>query len=95
MGGARRTGSARCSADARPSIAPDAAIISLSKGLEQGSGLRMTEVVAEVLPDHRPDRIGVLSGPNLAREVALGQPTASVVAVGDPELGRRRCRASS
>jgi glycerol-3-phosphate dehydrogenase (NAD(P)+) len=72
---------------ARPVIAPDAAVISLSKGLEQGSMLRMTEVIAEVLPDHRPDRIGVLTGPNLAREVALGQPTASVVAVGEQETG--------
>jgi glycerol-3-phosphate dehydrogenase (NAD(P)+) len=73
-------------ADARTSIATDAAVISLSKGLEQGTVLRMTEVIAEVLPDHRPDRIGVLSGPNLAKEVALGQPTASVVALGDAEL---------
>jgi glycerol-3-phosphate dehydrogenase (NAD(P)+) len=72
-------------ADARSVISPDAAVISLSKGLEQGTVLRMTEVIAEVLPEHRPDRIGVLSGPNLAREVALGQPTASVVALGDDE----------
>jgi glycerol-3-phosphate dehydrogenase (NAD(P)+) len=72
---------------ARPAIRHDAAVISLSKGLEQGSILRMTEVIAEVLPDHRPERIGVLTGPNLAREVALGQPTASVVAVGDQETG--------
>jgi glycerol-3-phosphate dehydrogenase (NAD(P)+) len=72
-------------ADARPLIAPDAAVISLSKGIEQGTLLRMTEVIAEVLPDHPADLIGVLSGPNLAREVALGQPTASVVALGDAD----------
>jgi glycerol-3-phosphate dehydrogenase (NAD(P)+) len=58
-------------------------IVSLAKGVEQGTLRRMTEVVAEVLPDHRPDRIGVLTGPNLAREVAAGQPTASVVAFAD------------
>ena len=74
--------------DARSSIANDAAVISLSKGLEQGTVLRMTQVIAEVLPDHRPDRIGVLSGPNLAREVASGQPTATVVALGDAELAQ-------
>lgn len=76
-------------ATARAAVLPDTAVVSLSKGLEQGSILRMTQVVAEVLPDHRPDRIGVLTGPNLAREVALGQPTASVVAIGDPEAGER------
>jgi glycerol-3-phosphate dehydrogenase (NAD(P)+) len=74
-------------ADARASIGPEVPVISLSKGLEQGSVLRMTEVVADVLADHRRDRIGVLTGPNLAREVAAGQPTASVVAVGDAEAG--------
>lgn len=68
---------------AAEAIAPDVPILSLSKGVEQGTELRMTEVVADVLPAHRPDRIGVLTGPNLAREVALGQPTASVVAVDD------------
>ena len=75
--------------DARASIAADAALISLSKGLEQGTVLRMTQVIAEVLPEHRPDRIGVLSGPNLASEVALGQPTASVIALGDAELAKQ------
>lgn len=72
---------------ARPAISSSAAVISLSKGLEQGSELRMTEVVADVMPDHPTDRIGVLTGPNLAREVALGQPTASVVAVTDADTG--------
>ncbi len=72
---------------AGPAISPDAAVISLSKGLEQDRYLRMTEVVADVLPDHPRERIGVLTGPNLAREVALGQPTASVVAVTDAATG--------
>lgn len=70
-------------AAARPCVAPDAAIVSLAKGIEQGTLLRMTEVIAEALVDHDPNRIGVLTGPNLAREVAAGQPTASVVAVRD------------
>jgi glycerol-3-phosphate dehydrogenase (NAD(P)+) len=70
-------------AEARPHIAASAAIVSLAKGIEQGTLRRMTEVIAEVLVDHDPSRIGVLTGPNLAREVAAGQPTASVVAVPD------------
>ncbi len=74
-------------AEASVAIDDDAAIVSLSKGVEQGTFLRMTEVIAEVLPGHRTDRIGVLTGPNLAREVAEGQPTASVVAIGDAAAG--------
>jgi len=64
-------------------VPPDVPVVSLSKGVEQETLLRMTEVVAEVLPDHRRDRIGVLTGPNLAREIAQGQPAASVVAMDD------------
>jgi glycerol-3-phosphate dehydrogenase (NAD(P)+) len=70
---------------ARECIRPDAVVVSLAKGVEQGTLARMTEVVAEVLPGHDPSRIGVLTGPNLAREVAQGQPTASVVALRDPD----------
>jgi len=73
---------------ARPYIGRDTPIVSLSKGVEQGTLLRMTEVVADVLPEHRRDRTGVLTGPNLAREVAEGQPTASVVAMGCAETDR-------
>jgi glycerol-3-phosphate dehydrogenase (NAD(P)+) len=62
------------------------AIISLSKGIESGTNLRMSEVVAEVLPGLPA---GVLTGPNLAREVAEGQPAASVVALPDEALARR------
>jgi len=76
-------------ADAAPSIGAGAAVVSLTKGVEQGSIMRMTEIVAELLPGHDPDRVGVLTGPNLAREVAEGQPTATVVAVRDPEWASR------
>jgi glycerol-3-phosphate dehydrogenase (NAD(P)+) len=69
----------------RDVVGPDVPVVSLAKGIEQGTHLRMTEVIADVLPQHRRDRIAVLTGPNLAREVAEGQPTASVVAIPDPD----------
>jgi glycerol-3-phosphate dehydrogenase (NAD(P)+) len=61
------------------------AILSLAKGIEEGSMLRMSEVAAEGLSGHAPERIGVLSGPNIAVEVAAGQPAATVVAL--PDIG--------
>jgi glycerol-3-phosphate dehydrogenase (NAD(P)+) len=70
-------------ADASPFIAPRTAVVSLSKGIEQGTLARMTEVIDDVLVGHEPACTGVLTGPNLAKEVAAGQPTASVIAVPD------------
>ena len=72
---------------ARASIVDDTPFLSLTKGIEEGSLLRMTEIAAEVLDGHDPDRIGVLSGPNIAREVLAGQPAATVVAVRDEQAG--------
>ena len=65
-------------------IEPDAVVLSLMKGLERGTDLRMSQVIAEVaeLPENR---IAVLSGPNLAMEIAREQPTASVVACTDEQ----------
>jgi glycerol-3-phosphate dehydrogenase (NAD(P)+) len=71
--------------DAAPFIPRQALLLSLAKGLEQGTLKRMTEVAAAVLPGHPAGRIGVLTGPNIATEVAAGMPTASVVAMGDIE----------
>lgn len=76
-------------AEARPAIAPHAALVSLSKGVEQGTLLRMTEVIADVVTGHDPALIGVLTGPNLAKEIAAGQPAASVIAIRDPLVGAR------
>lgn len=76
-------------ADAAPSIDAGAAVVSLTKGVEQDTIRRMTEIVSELLPGQDPGRVGVLTGPNLAREVAEGQPTATVVAVRDPEWAAR------
>ena len=61
-----------------PHIDPAAVVISASKGLEDDSALRMSEILAQELS--RPERIAALSGPNLAVEVARGIPTASVAA---------------
>jgi glycerol-3-phosphate dehydrogenase (NAD(P)+) len=58
-------------------------IVSISKGLEQGTRLRMTEVIDEVLPGHP---VGVLAGPNLAKEVLAGYAAASVVAMADEHV---------
>jgi glycerol-3-phosphate dehydrogenase (NAD(P)+) len=63
----------------------DATLVSLMKGVELGSTRRMSEVVAEVA-GCAPERIAVISGPNLALEIAYRQPTATVVACAD---GRR------
>jgi glycerol-3-phosphate dehydrogenase (NAD(P)+) len=67
----------------RDHIRPWVPVISLAKGLEQGSLLRMTEVIGEVLPGHPA---GVLSGPNLAREIMGGYAAASVVAMEDETI---------
>jgi glycerol-3-phosphate dehydrogenase (NAD(P)+) len=56
----------------------DALVVSLMKGVERGSGLRMSEVIEQEL-EVGPDRIAVASGPNLALEIAKEQPTAAVV----------------
>ena len=57
--------------------------MSLTKGIEQHALLRPTEVLAQVLAPHGSLAIGVLSGPNLAREIAGGEPSATVIAMGD------------
>jgi glycerol-3-phosphate dehydrogenase (NAD(P)+) len=62
------------------------AVVSLAKGIEIGTNLRMSQVVAEVLPGVPA---GVLTGPNLAKEVAQGHPAACVVAFSDDDLARR------
>lgn len=69
--------------DALPEGVP---IISLTKGIETGTLMRMTEVVLEVV-DTDPASVGVLTGPNLAREIAAGQPAAAVVGMPDETVG--------
>jgi glycerol-3-phosphate dehydrogenase (NAD(P)+) len=64
-------------------IRPWIPVLSLAKGLEQDSHLRMTQVIRDVLPDHRA---GVLTGPNLAREIMAGFAAASVIAIDDDQI---------
>ncbi|HEY8533903.1 MAG TPA: NAD(P)H-dependent glycerol-3-phosphate dehydrogenase [Micromonospora sp.] len=67
-----------------PSIASDATLVSLMKGIELGTSKRMSEVIIETT-GVSPDRVVVVSGPNLAVEVAAEQPAATVVACTDME----------
>jgi glycerol-3-phosphate dehydrogenase (NAD(P)+) len=69
----------------RPFVRPWVPVVSLAKGLEEGSHLRMTEVIAEVLPGHP---VGVLTGPNLAQEILSGHAAATVVAFSDDHIAR-------
>jgi len=66
--------------DVRPHLAPWFPVVSLSKGLERGTHLRMTEIIKQELPG-RP--AAALTGPNLAREIMAGQAAASVIATED------------
>jgi glycerol-3-phosphate dehydrogenase (NAD(P)+) len=69
-------------------VAPEALFVSATKGLENDTLLRMTEVIAQTLQESRgrPPRVGALSGPSFAKEVARGDPTAVTIASADPEL---------
>jgi len=71
--------------EAKPHVRPWVPVISLTKGLELKSMKRMTEVITEVLPGHP---VGVLTGPNLAREIIAGQAAASVIAMEDEIIVR-------
>ncbi|WCZ36810.1 Glycerol-3-phosphate dehydrogenase [NAD(P)+] [Corynebacterium heidelbergense] len=63
----------------RPHLPPDATLVSLAKGIEHRTGMRMSQVIAEVA-GAEAHRVAVLTGPNLAKEVAGEQPAATVVA---------------
>jgi glycerol-3-phosphate dehydrogenase (NAD(P)+) len=65
----------------------DAVLVSLMKGVELGTDKRMSEVIREVA-DVPSDRVAAITGPNLAREIALREPAAAVVACTDMEVAR-------
>ncbi|HEY0538051.1 MAG TPA: NAD(P)H-dependent glycerol-3-phosphate dehydrogenase [Actinoallomurus sp.] len=72
----------------RPLIGGDAVLVSLMKGIELGTSKRMSEVIREVagVPE---EGVAVVSGPNLAREIALEQPSAAVVACTDEPTAQK------
>ncbi|MDY6049785.1 MAG: NAD(P)H-dependent glycerol-3-phosphate dehydrogenase [Corynebacterium sp.] len=74
--------------DWKGAMEPDALVMNLAKGVEHGTGMRMSQVMGEVL-DIDMARIAVLSGPNLAREIALEQPAATVIACTDEANAQR------
>lgn len=68
-------------------IAPQATIVSVTKGLEPETLMTMTRMIAELAPP--ASRVAALSGPGFAAEVARGKPAALVAAAADPEVARR------
>ena len=74
----------------RHHLRPDMLLVSATKGLESESLLRMTQVIEEVVSEGNGfhPRVGALSGPSFAKEVARGDPTAITIATNDAELGQ-------
>jgi glycerol-3-phosphate dehydrogenase (NAD(P)+) len=68
---------------AEPLVIRHAAIVMVARGIELGTGRRVSQMPAEVLVDHDPSAIGVLDGPTLAREIMEGPPAATCIAVPD------------
>ena len=71
--------------EAAAHLRPWVPVVSLTKGIERETLMRMTEVAGDEMPG-RP--IGVMTGPNLAKEIMAGQPAASVVAIPDATIAR-------
>lgn len=61
-------------------------ILNVAKGFETGTGLRLSQVLEECLPEKLNSRICVLSGPNIASEIACGLPSVSVIASNNKDL---------
>jgi len=71
-------------------LRPETLLVSATKGIERGTNMRMTEIICDVVKNAMgfTPRIGALSGPSFALEVARGDPTAITIASGDTELAR-------
>ena len=74
-----------------PHLAPGQRIVSATKGIEDGTFLRMTQVIGQVLADHRLEgsSLSALSGPSFAQEVAAGDPTAITIACSESAPANR------
>ena len=72
--------------EAKPHIRPWVPIINLAKGLEISTKMRMTEIIEELMPGHPT---GVLTGPNLAKEIHFGKAAAAVIAMVDDRIAKR------
>jgi len=72
-----------------PRLDEEVPVLSLTKGIEQDTLATMTQIVMATSPRKDQSLIGVMTGPNLASEVAAGQPTASVIAMAHRETARR------
>ena len=73
----------------RPWLNPEMILVSATKGLEQNSLLRMSQVIAQTGGDEFRSRIAVLSGPTFAREIAQGEPAAVVISSENSEIAHR------
>jgi glycerol-3-phosphate dehydrogenase (NAD(P)+) len=76
----------RVYAQIAPRLREGQALVSLTKGIEKKTLMRMSQIMAEAFPGHG---LAVLSGPSFSKEVAEGHPTGLVVASAEPELARR------
>ncbi len=72
----------------KPLLPDGCVLVSLMKGIELGTTRRMSEVIGEVT-GAAPERVAVVSGPNLAKEIAQRQPAASVVACADEAVAEK------
>jgi glycerol-3-phosphate dehydrogenase (NAD(P)+) len=79
----------RVYSEAREHFHPSMTFVSATKGIEQGTLLRMSEVLRQVAAERFEARIAVLSGPTFALEVARGEPAALVIASGDLSVAER------
>jgi glycerol-3-phosphate dehydrogenase (NAD(P)+) len=74
---------------ALPHLDPAAIFVSATKGIEAGTLMRMSEVLADVVRARFEPKIAVLSGPTFAREIAKGEPAAVVIVSTDPAIAAR------